>query len=151
MIALSHPGDAMAPENPSPQSVRAALHSQRGLTLVEIMIVLTIMASIMGMVGVLTVGAMERAKNREAQTEVGKIANFVEEFYVYTGDWPDSLDQLVSPPGGVAAFTEAIGDDPWGTEYQYRTGGSRGYELCSNGPDGSSGGGDDLCAGPAQD
>lgn len=133
------------------RALRALAADQRGLTLVEIMIVLTIMASIMGMVGVFVVGAMERAKVKEAQTQVGQYASFVEEFYVYTGNWPDSLDQLQSPPSGVAPFVERVKDDPWGNPYQYNKGGNRGYELCSNGPDGSSGGGDDLCAGPGED
>lgn len=127
-------------------ALRATLRNQRGMTLVEIMIVLTIMASIMGIAGVFVVGALERAKVKEAETQVGQYANFVEEFYVYTGDWPDSLGQLSDPPSGVAPFVEEVKDDPWGNEYQYRTGGNRGYELCSNGPDGSSGGDDDICS-----
>jgi general secretion pathway protein G len=133
------------------RALRALAADSRGLTLVEIMIVLTIMASIMGMVGVFVVGAMDRAKVKEAETQVGQYASFVEEFYVYTGNWPDSLDQLETPPRGVAPFVERINDDPWGSPYQYRKGGRRGYELCSNGPDGATGGGDDICAGPQED
>lgn len=126
-------------------TLRAVATNQRGLTLIEIMIVLTIMASIMGMVGVYAAGAMERAKVSEAETEVGKLADFVEEYRVYVGELPDNLDQLVNPPGGVAKFTSEVPEDPWNNAYRYSKQRNE-YELCSNGPDGSSGGDDDICA-----
>lgn len=129
------------------QAGRALVANQRGMTLVEIMIVLTIMASIMGMVGVFVVGAMDNAKIKEAETQVEQYASFVEQYFVFMGEWPDSLDQLADPPGGMQPLVERIDDDPWGNPYNYNKGGNRGYELCSNGKDGSNGGDDDICAG----
>lgn len=126
--------------------LRTIAANQRGMTLVEIMIVLTIMASIMGMVGVFVVGAMDNAKIKEAQITADQYASFVEQYYVFTGEWPDTLEQLTDPPGGNA-MVEEVKDDPWGNDYRYSKGGNRGFELCSNGPDGSSGGDDDICAG----
>lgn len=151
MIATTENAMNASPETTVPgelrQASRALVTSQRGMTLVEIMIVLTIMASIMGMVGVFVVGALDNAKIKEAQTQVEQYASFVEQYYVFQGSWPDSLDQLQRPPGGMQPLIERLDDDPWGNPYNYRKGGDRGYELCSSGKDGSSGGGDDICAG----
>lgn len=129
------------------KDVAKAIGNEHGMTLVEIMIVLTIMASIMGMVGVAVVGARNNAKIKEAETQVGIYGAAVEQFYVFTDGWPDSLEELTDPPGGQP-IVEEIKDDPWGNEYRYsQGGGSRGFELCSSGPDGSSGGDDDICLG----
>lgn len=136
----------LVPTDPRSAS-RALVANQRGMTLVEIMIVLTIMASIMGVVGVVATSALTNAKIKEAQTEVEQYASFVEQYYVFQGEWPDSLDQIADPPGGMAPLVDEVGEDPWNNPYNYNNGGPRGYELCSNGKDGSSGGGDDICAG----
>lgn len=122
---------------------RQSAGNERGLTLVEIMIVLTIMASIMGLVGVVASNAIERGKVREAQIQAGQLANAVEEYYVYVDEWPDSLSDLVNPPGGVAGFVEEVPNDPWGNDYRYDR---SEQQVCSNGKDGSSGGSDDICS-----
>lgn len=122
---------------------RQAAGQPRGLTLVEIMIVLTIMASIMGLVGVVASNAIERGKVREAQIQAGQLANAVEEYYVYVDEWPDSLSDLVNPPGGVAGFVEEVPKDPWNNDYRYDR---SEQQVCSNGKDGSSGGSDDICS-----
>ncbi|MCB9506094.1 MAG: type II secretion system protein GspG [Myxococcales bacterium] len=133
------------------EQTRRAILDQRGMTLIEIMIVLTILASLSAMIGVFVVGALKNSKIKQAETEVERYASFVEQFYVLADEWPDSLSDLASPPGGLAPLVERVGKDPWGNEYQYRKGGDRNYELCSNGPDESSGGGDDICAGQHDD
>jgi len=133
------------------RSAHPALYSTRGMTLIEIMIVLTILASLSAMVGVFVVGAMSNAKIKQAQAEVERYASFVEEYFVLTGGWPDALADIANPGGGMAPLVERVGKDPWRNDYQYRKGGQRNYELCSNGPDGSSGGGDDICAGQQEE
>ncbi len=119
----------------------------RGMTLVEIMIVLTIMASIAGVVGFFAKGALDRAKVKEATTEVGNLKQMVDSYYVFSNEYPDSLDQLVNPPGNMAPIAKAIPKDPWNNEYNYKKGsGSEPPELSSNGPDGSPGNDDDIVA-----
>lgn len=131
-----------------PVRVAAAVsRTERGMTLVEIMIVLTIMASIMGIVGFFARGALDNARIKEAESEVGNLSQMVTSFYVFSNEYPDSLDQLVNPPAGMAPIAEEIPNDPWGNEYQYSKDGNSSFELFSMGRDGSSGGGDDICAG----
>lgn len=118
---------------------------ERGMTLVEIMIVLAIMASVMGIVGVFASGAMTNSRIKEAQVEIGNLKQAVDSFWVMRQEYPDSLSQLADPPSGMAPIMERLPEDPWGNDYQY----SRerdGFKIYSTGPDGSSGGSDDVCA-----
>src|SRR5690554_7467457 len=62
----------------------ASIKSARGMTLVEIMIVITIMASIMGVVGVFVFGAIDRANEREATIEIQQLNQLVNTFYLTT-------------------------------------------------------------------
>jgi general secretion pathway protein G len=122
----------------------AARVSERGLTLVEIMIVLTIMASIMGIVGFVAAGAITNSRIKEAETEVSQLAQAVTAFWVMRQEYPDSLEQLADPPSGMAPILEKVPEDPWGNEYHYSQD-NNGFTIACGGPDGSLGGGDDIC------
>jgi general secretion pathway protein G len=114
--------------------------NQRGMTLVEIMIVVTIMASIMGVVGFFVFGALDKANEKEAQIEVNNYKQMVESYYLTTDphQMPDSLDDLEQ-----ANLTEEVTNDPWGNEYIYRKNG-REFEIISAGADGQEGTEDDI-------
>lgn len=127
--------------------VAAVSRTERGMTLVEIMIVLTIMASIMGIVGFFARGALDNSRRKEAEAEVGNLSQMITQFYVFSNEYPDSLDQLVNPPAGMSPIAEEVPLDPWGNDYQYSKDGNSDFEISSMGPDGSSGGGDDICPG----
>ena len=121
----------------------------RGMTLVEIMIVLTIMASIAAVVGFFAKGALDNAKIKEAQTEVGNLKQMVDTYYVSANEYPNSLDDLKSPPGGMSPIVKTIPKDPWNNEYNYsKGGGSDEPTLSSNGPDGQGGTDDDISSEP---
>ena len=123
----------------------------RGMTLVEIMIVLTIMASIMGVVGVYVFGAIDRAGIKEAQTEVETLKGYADQYYIQSSphEYPSSLDALTSGP---APITKEIPKDPWNQDYIYKQGsGTKGeVTICSAGPDESPGTNDDICSGGGQ-
>lgn len=116
----------------------AARRGQRGMTLIEIMVVLVILGMIMGAVGYNVMGQMRDANIRTARLDVGAIANAVEMYQVKnSGRLPESLDALV--PNEI----REIRNDPWGNPYVYvRQGDS--FEVYSYGPDKSQGGGDDI-------
>lgn len=116
--------------------------NQRGMTLVEIMIVVTIMASIMGVVGFFVFGALDEANKKEARIEIGQLSQMVESYYLTTDPHklPDQLEDLNDKnlvKGGE------IPTDPWGNEYSYRKDG-RDFEIISAGPDGQEGTEDDI-------
>ena len=109
----------------------------RGMTLIEIMVVLVILGLIAGAIGY---NVFERLKDAQIQTaalDLKSISNNVDLYQVETGQWPDSLQQL------VPKFIKDLHKDPWGNEYKYvRTG--NGYDVYSYGPDKAQGGGDDI-------
>ncbi|RAL22816.1 hypothetical protein DL240_07945 [Lujinxingia litoralis] len=125
--------------------VRAAanMKSARGMTLVEIMIVITIMASIMGVVGVFVFGAIDRANERTATIEIQQLNQLVNSFYLTTSPnrLPNELEEMTQ---GAAPLTKDIPSDPWGSPYVYVKNGNRDFEIFSVGPDGSEGTEDDV-------
>ena len=112
-----------------------ALQSTRGMTLVEIMIVLTIMASIMTVVGFFAVGALDRAKVRRAETQIGQIAQWLDAYYIDHDEYPESLEDLTQPPSGLAEYTQEVPLDPWKNDYQYSRISDDEYEIFSMGSD----------------
>jgi general secretion pathway protein G len=138
-----------------PRAERPALtelirNSERGMTLVEIMIVLAIMASIMGMVGFFARGAIINSNIKQAQTQIGTLMQAVDSYYVFRNEWPDNLGQLADPPQGMAPILERLPEDPWNNEYQYSRE-SDTVNIYSTGPDGNNGGGDDVCMAGRED
>ena len=121
------------------QQMRAALNNNRGMTLVEVLIVLTIMASIMGVVGFVAVGALDKAGKKEAVLDMGTLGQGVEQYYIMNGrTYPQSLDELVKD-NTVAKIPK----DPWNEEYIYVVT-DKSFELSSKGPDKISGNEDDI-------
>jgi general secretion pathway protein G len=131
-------------ETPEIPKARAAdlLQSQRGMTLVEIMIVVTIMASIMGVVGFFVFGALKEANMKQASIQISNYEQLVETYYLTTDPHvlPDSLEDLATKK----RLAEEIKPDPWGQPYVYRKTGSREFEILSVGPDGTQGTEDDI-------
>jgi general secretion pathway protein G len=122
----------------------AQLANARGMTLIEIMIVITIMASIMSVVGVFVVGALEEADIQEAGIQMGNFEQQLDMYYARTSphEYPERLEQLVDK-----RLMKDIPADPWGTPYVYRRDSRNEYTLKSAGPDGTEGTEDDVIAG----
>src|SRR4051812_47188843 len=109
----------------------------RGMTLIEIMVVLVILGLIAGAIGYNVFNQLKEAQVRTATLDLKAISNGVDPYHVETGNWPDSLQQL------VPKYVKDLHKDPWGSEYAYvRTG--EGYDVYSYGPDKAQGGSDDI-------
>jgi len=123
--------------------------SARGMTLVEIMIVVTIMASIMGVVGFYVFGALDQANVKEAKIEIEKLRQMVDQYYVTStpNQVPDNLSTLTEGP---APITKSIPKDPWGNDYVYEKEGNREFTIYSPGPDGQPGTEDDVYGGEGE-
>ncbi len=129
------------------RAMRAALanHHDRGMSLVEVLIVLTNMASIAGVVGVFAVGALGDAQEREAKIEAGNLNSMVEQYMIMQSppQLPNTLEDLTK---GRNPVTKKVPNDPWGNPYIYRTSGSRDWTVFSTGADGQEGTEDDIYA-----
>jgi general secretion pathway protein G len=109
----------------------------RGMTLIEIMVVLVILGLIASMIGYNVFQAQKDANVKAATLDLRALSNSIDLYHVETGAWPDSLQQL------VPKFVKEIHKDPWGGEYAYVRAGD-GYDVYSYGPDKAQGGGDDI-------
>ena len=123
----------------------AARHikNQKGMTLVEIMIVITIMAGVMGVVGFFVFGALDRANVRTAEMEITQLQGMVNTFYLSSTPQrlPNSLEELSEGP---MPLVEQVPVDPWGNPYIYNRQSNREFEIYSAGPDGVEGTEDDV-------
>lgn len=118
------------------------MRNPQGMTLVEIMIVVTIMASIMGVVGFFVFGALDEANKKEATIQIGNYEQLVNTYYLTTDPHtlPDTLEDLTTKK----RLAESIKPDPWGTPYIYKKIGGREFEIISAGPDQIEGTEDDI-------
>lgn len=133
-------------------NIKRAQHAQlantRGMTLIEIMIVITIMASIMGVVGFYVVGALDDANKKEAQIQMGNFKSQLDMYYMKTdpNEYPNNLEQLVEQN-----LVQEIPADPWGEPYVYRRTSRTEFTLKSKGPDTSEGTEDDIVLGGSEE
>jgi len=112
------------------------------MTLIEIMIVVTIMAAVMGVVGWYVIGQSTKADIELAKTQTRQIKGAVEAYRVYYKKYPDKLEDLVNTPDGNKLMAE-IPKDPWGNDYQIEKS-AKAAKIFSPGPDGSANSDDDI-------
>jgi general secretion pathway protein G len=122
----------------------------RGMTLIEILVVLVLIAIVMGIVGGNFIGQGEKAKAKAAKIEIGQISQSLDLFKLEVGRYPTSqegLQALVAAPAGVPNWNGpywkkgTVPKDPWGNEYKYAAPGTAGpYDITSLGADGKEGG-----------
>jgi len=127
-----------------------------GFTLVEMLIVLAMIGLVAGLTIYNLTGSFEAGKISTARNWVngpGKAA--VTTYYLQAGEYPTTLDALLTPPPGVktAVVEKASGLlDPWKKKYQYtpppgqRNPGS--FDLWTMAPDGTEIGNWDPPTGP---
>jgi general secretion pathway protein G len=123
---------------------------ERGMTLIEILVVLVLIGIVLGIVGGNFIGKGEKAKADAAKIEIGQISQTLDLYKLEVGRYPSSqegLQALISAPAGAANWNgpywkkSAVPKDPWGNEYRYVSPGSKGaYEIISLGADGKEGG-----------
>ena len=113
------------------------LRRSRGMTLIEIMVVLVILGMIAGMIGYNVFAALKDAQIKTARLDLQSISDGVDRYHIETGNWPDNLGAL------APKFLKEVRKDPWGIDYQYLRSGD-GYDVYSYGPDKAQGGGDDI-------
>jgi len=129
---------------------RSARRGERGFTLVEILVVITIIALIMTLVGPRVLNYLSESKVKTARIQIQSFATALDLYYLDTGRYPTSsegLGALVQRGSGVGSWNGPylrggnVPNDPWGKPYVYRSPGEHGaYDLVSYGSDGQEGG-----------
>jgi len=128
----------------------AQARRERGMTLIEILVVLTLIGVVLGVVGSNYLGKSEQAKAKATKIEIEQIAQSLDLFKLELGRYPttqEGLQALVTAPSGMPNWAgpywkkSAVPKDPWGHEYKYAQPGSHGaYDIISLGADGTEGG-----------
>ncbi|HAR67978.1 MAG TPA: type II secretion system protein GspG [Lentisphaeria bacterium] len=124
-------------------SVTVKKIQRRQFSLIELMVVIVIMGLVIGIIAPNIAAKMEWAKWDVARNECKIIYQAVESFYLDTGKYPGSLEDLMRSTGQgwrgpyLAEGTDL--KDPWNNNYQLRNNGSS-VSVISHGSDKSPGG-----------
>jgi general secretion pathway protein G len=123
---------------------------EAGFTLVEILVVITIIGLIMGLVGPRVINYLSESKVKAATIQIQSFASSLDLFYLDLGRYPttaEGLAALVQRPGGATGWNgpylknSAVPTDPWGHPYKYHSPSEHGpYDIISLGSDGQEGG-----------
>ncbi len=131
-------------------------HSQRGFSLIEVMVVLLIIGIMASMVAPQILGNQEEAQLKKAAVDIQQLEGAMEMYKLRNNSFPTTeqgLESLVSAPSiepiprnyPEGGFIRRLPDDPWGNPYQLLSPGEMGMvDIFTNGPDGEPGTEDDI-------
>lgn len=127
---------------------------QRGITLVELLVVLAILALISAVVVINVLPAADKASVDTTRLQIDAIETALDQYRLDMRSYPtmqQGLSALVTVPSDARNSANyrpggylrgEVPADPWGNEFQYRIPGEQGgaYDLYSFGADGEPGG-----------
>jgi len=137
--------------------MKGILKNQKGMTLIEIMVVVTILGLIATIATVNVLGRLDQAKVSATKTQMKNLETALDEFRRDNGFYPtteQSLKALVEKPSSGRAVSSyprggyikgsQIPKDSWGCEFLYYSPGLHGnpFEMVSLGADCQEGGED---------
>lgn len=134
------------------QRTRKVRRRQQGFTLIEMLLVLVILATLAAIVIPKFAGRSQQAKVTQAISQIGSFKLALDTFEVDNGYYPRDLNELLEQPSNAREWKgpyleKMIPLDPWGNAYVYEYPGRRnvnGFDIMSAGPDGRSGNEDDI-------
>ena len=135
------------------QNPKTKIRNRRhAFTLVEMLLVVTIIGILAALVIPKIVGRSEQARVTAARTDINAgIKTALDAFEVDNGFFPKNLQDLVQAPSTAknwhGPYLDSIPMDPWGNAYIYYYPGKHnpsGYDLLSVGPDGKENTDDDI-------
>lgn len=127
-------------------SLNERLRSERGLTLVEIIVVLIILSLVMTFVGGKILGAGDTAKSELTKGMMKDITMSIEQFRLRYNQLPPNLESLtqctdITGPGCAPIRKAETLKDAWGNKFIYSLDGNGStFKIKSLGADGREGG-----------
>lgn len=120
------------------------LKNRKGMTLIEIMIVLAIIGGIAALLLPRMTGALDKAKVKETRIHMTQIVNALSMYYTDCGKYPQSLESLATEDAscsnwGPEPYLKKAPKDQFGNDYVYELNGNE-FTLMSLGKDGREGG-----------
>lgn len=139
----------------SAKKIKALSNSNRGFTLIEIMLVISLLAIVMGLVGRKLFGTVGRGKVGATKIQIKQIEGNLDTYRVDCNFYPTTeqggLKALIEAPttgrkcpnynpAGYNNEKKKLPVDAWGNEYIYTCDDGINYEIKSLGADGVEGG-----------
>ena len=116
------------------------LSNSRGFTLLEIIVVITIIALLTALVAPRFFGHVDKSRQVDAQAQIGLLGQALDLYRLEKGNYPSNEEglKIIEP-----YLKKKLPKDPWGNEYHYKFPGDHGdYDLVSYGADNAEGGED---------
>ncbi|MDH5762588.1 MAG: type II secretion system major pseudopilin GspG [Nitrospinota bacterium] len=119
------------------------LSNSRGFTLLEIIVVISIIALLTALVAPRFFGHVDKSKQVDAQAQIGLLGQALDLYRLEKGKYPSNEEGLKALE---PYLKKELPKDPWGNEYHYKSPGDHGdYDLVSYGADNIEGGeGNDM-------
>ena len=130
--------------NPTQTRDTQRSHRSAGFTLIEIMVVITLIGLIATVVVPGIMSNVDKGKVVTTKAKMGNLGGVLDKYRLYHSKYPDSMTELMEPDD--KNMGEPYIDDPdalkdtWGNDFIYNKTGPRKYELISLGGDGFEGG-----------
>ncbi len=114
---------------------------QKGFSLVEIMIAITILGLVLALVGTNVLKRLDEARVSTAQNQIRLFKTALLEYYAQEKKMPTDAEGLEAlAEKGYLGDSEESPLDPWDNEYIYKHQGGRKFVIISFGADGAEGG-----------
>ena len=130
-------------------ALKVLTHNQKGMTLVEVIVVMSILVGIYATAVTLVFPRMEKSKISQAKILISRISDAVDTFYLDCSFYPSSeegLEALILAPDsceswGPERYLRKLPKDPWNNEFFYEYDEDTGkYIIISYGKDRREGG-----------
>ena len=125
------------------------LSNNRGMTLVEIVIVVAILASLLAVLGGQVNKQFQKAQVKQAKIQIGELSKALDLYYTDCFNYPndsEGLEALLSEEatscnnwGPTSYAKKSLLQDPWGNEFAYESDGTS-FIITSFGADKREGG-----------
>ena len=127
------------------------IRNNKGMTLLEIMIVLVILGGLIAILATSVQGSLKKAKMRQAKIQISEYGKALDMYYQDCNGYPTSeegLNALMVAPStcanwGPDPYLKKVNKDPWGGDFIYESQGNA-YVLKSLGSDKREGGAGDA-------